>query len=394
MNYAFTRGRSLLGLIGIGSVALGAVWWFIKPNAPAEVQPNIPVTTLLAESSQGFSRSDEPWRFSFPADHGSHPGYQTEVWYFTGHLATPRGRRFGFQLTFLRFALDPDPPQSPSAWATREIYRGHFALTDVAQEEFHAYERYSRAALGLSGAVTSPVRVWLEDWRAEALSNSDAKAGFQLQAEADTARIDLRLRNVKPLVSAQDGGLLPAGAAAGSHLYLAPRMAAQGTVWLGTERHQVTGLAWFDHIWGRVPVGQGQLTVNRFLLQLNDEREIVALQLRRRDGSGTPITTGFIVAQDGSVRRLDRRELELEILDQWNSPRDGTSYPTKWRLRIPEEDIELTITPWIKDQEMALAIRYWGGAVEVQGDAGGRSVSGSGHVELTGYADSTASAGS
>lgn len=385
MNNFLIRGKRLAaGLVLLS--AIGAAWWFVKPDSSTRVQATIPITTLLNDSREGFTRTDKPWRFVFPADHGSHPDFQTEAWYFTGHLASPRGQRFGFQLTFFRFALDPQAPQSPSAWATNQIYRSHFALTDLTEEKFYADERYSRAALGLSGATTAPMRVWLEDWRAEMLSNDGGNVAFQLHAEAKDARIDLRLQSIKPLVLPEDGDLLPASGT-GAHLYLAPRMAAQGEVQLGSALYQVTGFGWFDHIWGNIPIGQGQLTVNRFTLRLDDGREILALQLRRRDGSGTPITTGFIIARDGSVRRLDRRAIELETLDYWDSPRDSTAYPARWRLHIPEEAIELTITPWIDDQEVISAIRYWGGAVALKGSAKGQPITGNGHVELTGYAD-------
>ena len=42
---------------------------------------------------------------SFPADHYSHPDFKTEWWYYTGHLQTESGRRFGYQVTFFRFGM-------------------------------------------------------------------------------------------------------------------------------------------------------------------------------------------------------------------------------------------------------------------------------------------------
>ena len=42
----------------------------------------------------------------------------------------------------------------------------HFALTDVANQKFYAFERFSRGAAGLAGAQGQPFRVWLEDWGA------------------------------------------------------------------------------------------------------------------------------------------------------------------------------------------------------------------------------------
>ena len=62
---------------------------------------------LGGEGGDGFARATEPREFVFPADHGSHPEYRTEWWYFTGNLATTSGRHFGFELTFFRYALAP-----------------------------------------------------------------------------------------------------------------------------------------------------------------------------------------------------------------------------------------------------------------------------------------------
>ena len=43
------------------------------------------------------------YQYSFPRDHGSHPDYKVEWWYYTGHLEGSDGRRFGYELTFFRF---------------------------------------------------------------------------------------------------------------------------------------------------------------------------------------------------------------------------------------------------------------------------------------------------
>ena len=56
-------------------------------------------------------------------------------------------------------------------------------------------------------------------------------------------------------------------------------------------------------------------------------------------------------------------------------------------VAVPEQELELTLTPVTEDQElcMILDICYWEGAIEVSGTRGGAPVSGRGYVELTGY---------
>jgi predicted secreted hydrolase len=48
---------------------------------------------------------------------------------------------------------------------------------------------------------------------------------------------------------------------------------------------------------------------------------------------------------------------------------------------IPSAGLDLTLEPYIRDQEMRVSFTYWEGAVRIGGSA-----TGSGYVELTGYA--------
>ena len=105
--------------------------------------------------------------FRFPRDHGPHPEFQHEWWYFTGNLTASGGRIFGYELTFFRIALTSEVAASPSAWRTPEIFMAHFAVTDPHAERFIEEERFARGALQLAGAQAQPFRVWLTHWQAK-----------------------------------------------------------------------------------------------------------------------------------------------------------------------------------------------------------------------------------
>jgi predicted secreted hydrolase len=122
-----------------------------------------------ADPSAGYMRVTGPAAVEFPADHGPHPDYQTEWWYYTGNLVADGGQRFGYQLTFFRRALAPPEGRTEraSAWAADQVYMAHLALTDVAGGRHRAFERLARGAAGLAGAQAAPFQVWLEDWRVE-----------------------------------------------------------------------------------------------------------------------------------------------------------------------------------------------------------------------------------
>ncbi|HEY0554709.1 MAG TPA: lipocalin-like domain-containing protein, partial [Thermoanaerobaculia bacterium] len=97
---------------------------------------------LRAADDRGYAKALAPRELRFPADHGPHPEFRTEWWYYTGNLATAEGRRFGFQLTFFRSALAPVTLKRASAWATRQAWLAHFTVSDVDGKQFHSFERW------------------------------------------------------------------------------------------------------------------------------------------------------------------------------------------------------------------------------------------------------------
>src|SRR5680860_922516 len=89
--------------------------------------PLLGISAVFAEPSivglHEFAPARPGYVYAFPRDHGSHEQFQTEWWYFTGHLSSTNGRRFGYELTFFRRGIDsPDAWSNPSAWAMRHVY--------------------------------------------------------------------------------------------------------------------------------------------------------------------------------------------------------------------------------------------------------------------------------
>lgn len=342
---------------------------------------------LRGENAQGYARALEPRNFSFPADHGPHPEFRTEWWYYTGNVETAEGRRFGFQLTFFRSALAPEMPARESQWATRQAWLAHFAVSDVDRKRFRSFERWGRGAAGLAGVQTEPFRVWIKDWSAQAAGGPVFP--MRLQASAEDVSLDLVLQQGKPPVLQGERGLSRKSAEPGnaSYYYSLTRMPAAGTVRLAGESFAVTGLTWMDREWSTSSLGADQVGWDWFALQLSDGAEVMLYQLRRADGSADPASSGTFVAPDGSSRALSSKEFSLTGLSEWRSPRSGATYPARWRVRVPAADLDLEIRPLLADQELDVSFRYWEGAVAIAGTRDGRPVQGRGYVELTGYTD-------
>lgn len=387
MNLSIVHRLSSIVLTMLLSVLLLAAC-AATPHASAP-QARLTVAEVLAEAAAPqFARATAPRPFMFPADHGPHQEFAAEWWYYTGNLDTADGRHFGYQLTFFRFGLAAEAPQRPSDWATANIYMAHFALTDVAGEQFYANERFSRGAAGLAGATAAPrYRVWLENWSAEGGAD-----GFpmQLQAAADDVAIELTLEQGKPAVLQGERGLSQKSAEPGnaSYYYSFTRMPTSGTLQIGGARYAVRGLSWMDREWSTSALGPHQVGWDWFALQLSDGRDLMFYQLRLRDGTSDPYSKGVLVEADGSYRVLQRDAVELAVESTWRSPRNQAVYPAVWRVRVPSAALDLRLTPLLADQELPLSFAYWEGAVQIDGTVDGAPVGGTGYIEMTGYADS------
>ena len=392
--------RALAGVIALA--AAGALlWWALGTRGDgrgARPEATVAVAEALARGdTAGFARATGPRPFDFPRDHGPHPEFRTEWWYYTGNLVAEGGRHFGFQLTFFRQALAPPgaapadadaPGARASAWATRQLYVGHFALTDTATGRFHAVSRASRGALGLAGAAASPFHVWLEDWSAAAVG--DAAVPVRLRAAEGDHAIDLVLESAKPVVLQGERGWSPKGPEPGnaSYYYSLTRMPARGTVTVGGSTLAVAGTAWMDREWSTSALGPDLVGWDWFALQLDDGRELMLYRLRRRDGAIDPHSAGTLVEPSGAARALGATDVRVEARGEWTSPHTGVRYPAGWRLTDAAGTFELELRPRLADQELRVGTRYWEGAVSVTGkDASGRPLSGQGYVELVGYGE-------
>jgi len=337
-----------------------------------------------------FDRAYGPRPLSFPEDLGAHPDFQTEWWYYTGNLATKDGRHFGYQLTFFRRALVPPQDGQPreSIWRTDQVYLAHFAITDVQSDRHRAFERYSRGSAGLAGAQSHPYQVWLRDWSVV----QDEKGTYHLHADQDGWIIDLTLEDTKgPILQGNQGYSQKGPQPGNASFYISQTSLETGGI-LQTDEGQfsVSGASWMDHEFSTSALSEDQVGWDWFALQLDDGSELMVFNIRKVDGSIDPYSSGTMIYPDGSTRSLTRDDFRLEVQETWRSPESGANYPSRWKIVVPSERLELEIQPYIANQELNLRYEYWEGAVSLRGERKGNPVAGNGYVELTGYAGSFA----
>jgi predicted secreted hydrolase len=382
--------KRLLPVFGLLIIVIAGLALWQRSDDLAEGGTQASLLPLLSEDdTAGFARATEPDAIRFPRDLGPHDHYQTEWWYYTGNLETAEGRQYGYQLTFFRRALLPPDENrgvgssSGSEWRSEQVYLAHFALGDIEGEAFYFDEQFARGAAGLAGAQADPYHVWLEEWQAVAV----APDAVRLTAETEDVALDLVLTQTLPPILHGDGGLSAKGPTPGnaSHYYSFVQQETAGTVRVGAEQFDVTGLSWKDHEYSTSALEQGAVGWDWFSLQFDNGGALMFFQIRRADGSLQAESSGSLIHPDGSVVHVPLSEWELEVTDTWTSPETGAVYPAAWRLRLPGLDLELEGSSLLADQELRLSTVYWEGAVSFSGTWEGRPISAAGYVEMTGY---------
>jgi predicted secreted hydrolase len=351
-------------------------------------------STLL---SQDFKRALPGRIFSFPQDHFSHPEFKTEWWYYSGHLQSQPGEKsYGYQLTFFRTGLRGETKNQKSKWSIQNLYFAHLALTDESNKRFEYREKISRGSLGEAGASIyrkdgKPFRGWIEDWSVE-LKGPGMRDHFLKGGNTDFGIELMLIAEKKPVIHGQNGISQKAECeGCASHYYSISRLRTEGKIFLKGKELLVQGTSWMDHEFGSSQLQENQAGWDWFSLQLDNQVEWMFYQIRHQDGNIDPHSSGTVIFSNGTYQHLFNKEFQIEVLDHWKSSKSGAIYPSKWRVKVPDHRIDLTIFPTVKNQELitkeSTRVTYWEGSVKVEGKYQGDSIKGMGYVELTGYAE-------
>ncbi len=353
--------KGIKGVAGAAVLlAVSALGWLAL--RPAETpQARASISGLKAdENTDRYTRAFQPRTFLFPADHGPHPDYQTEWWYYTGNVQDAAGRPFGYQLTFFRRALTPPPaagfaftPTRTSRLATNQLYFAHLGVTDTDAGKHVEAERFSRGSGGLAGACAAGSAIpcedgevhqaFLLDW--SAVSVDEQGDAVRLTARDGAYGLDLTLRPSKPAVAHGERGLSPKSLEPGnaSYYYSSTRLETTGRITTEQGVFDVTGLSWMDHEWSTSALGPNAVGWDWFSIQLDDQRELMYFQVRNADGTLEPASAGTLVEPDGRGIPLAKDDVLIEVLESWSSPKSGGEYPVKWRVSVPSHDISLDL---------------------------------------------------
>lgn len=345
------------------------------------------LVVLVQPSLAQYQSALPGYDYEFPKDHFSHSDYQTEWWYFTGNVTAADGHRFGFELTFFRQGVNRGIPDR-TAWDIRDLYLAHLAVSDIDGNTFYHTERLNRAGPGIAGVDSSRQKIWNGNWSVSWTGDGN----MQLNAIDTGFNFSLLLQPEKPLVIQGENGVSQKAEGTGkaSHYISFTRLKTTGKLELNNKIHAVTGIAWMDHEFFTHSLETNQAGWDWLSLQFTDNSELMLYQIRRKDGSVDPYSSGTYTDAHGKSILLHASDFVLEPNGEtWKSPTTSASYPIEWRISVPKLGITLETQTDLKQQEISgqtiIAPSYWEGAIRVGGHKNGATMEGVGYLEMTGY---------
>ncbi len=303
--------------------------------------------------------------------------YRVQWWYFTGHLWDGKGTEFGYELTF--FTVNVNKKEFKSRFGLKTIYITHFAVTDVKNKRFLFSDKADRGAFGYAGAETDKLNIWIGKNRLKGTLDRLEITGVDKDRE-----IKLTLTPLKPYILNGINGYSrkkeddPLDAS----LYFSnPRLKTEGTLILEGKKYTVSGYTWFDREIFSHYKDKGW---DWFAVQLDDSREFMIYLVRDKKGNIDSYSSGTFIYKDGSYRVLTLKDFKVKNLEFFRSKKTRARYPSKWKVSIPSEGIDVIITPLVENQEVIAYYTtgnyYWEVTCKVEGSQTGRA-----YVEMTGY---------
>jgi predicted secreted hydrolase len=330
-----------------------------------------------------FQQATASQPIDFPRDAAAHFDFSTEWWYYTGFLNGEDDRRYGFELVFFKAYLPPQVRLGnvlPLNWSNNPIYFAHFAVSDQAAREHVFFERVSFPRFWDAGARADRFEVWNGDWRAWGREGQ-----YSLRANGGRYRLRLNLASFQPpaLHGPEGVGVVDMGQAGTSYYYSEPDLIGVGVLDVDGVPQDVQATAWMDHQWGSWSAHGGYAGWDWFSLRLDDGEQVMLFNFRDEKGGVQPESSGTWITADGQTGHLTSRDYTVEVLERWTSPDTAGSYPIRWRVKVPDHDLDVVVEASFPEQEMPIRFGpiYWEGTTAVSGSA-----SGVGFVEMTGHA--------
>ena len=322
-----------------------------------------------------FTAVSEPLKWSFPKDHGSHPEYEVEWWYFTGHLTGKS--EYGFEITFFR--VSNDIPTTNLTFHPKEFIITHFALTDVKRQKFYHYEKINRYFPEIT--YTTQNNLNLKNGPYSIFLDKDGF--FHIKAEINSESLTLKIKPTKSITFNGNNGLHKKSNKENhaSHYYTITRLEGLGEISTDKITETVTASAWMDH---EIFTNTDFISTgwNWFACQFDDNTELMLYQLKTKNNTFVTMSEGSYIDELGNKTPIYFKDQEIAPLEFWKDPKTKIKYPIKWNIKIKSLDINITLTATLNNQLVKSEILgknkyYWEGKSTISG-----SKTGNAYIEL------------
>jgi len=305
-----------------------------------------------------------------PEDDAFLPQEDVQWWYWTGHLESKEGKKFGFETCFFTF-------DSFFVFKDQLIQA---AITDVSDNSFH-FKEYTKY---FSQPEETATGFNLSSDKHNKVTAVGSNGRDVLHSEIDNYILDLKLEPVKDDVIHYEGGPHVYRMGGFTYYYSRVGMKTEGTIKVGDTTYNVSGITWFDRQYGELykAINTGW---QWFAIQLDDNRQVMLYDINGAEDR----MESYVAITDakGETRDYGPEDFTVEVLDHWTSPDTGIVYPSGWRLNVKGE--QWIVEPMIKDQELQgnhhfwVGPEYWEGASTVK-NSRGKEI-GKAYVELNGF---------
>ena len=306
-----------------------------------------------------------------PRDDAMLDNQHVQWWYWTGHLESEEGHKFGFELVF--FAFDQ------FVILKEQLVQG--AITDINGQNFYFGQdvTFFNLPTVLPGAFDLTA-----DNKHFAATAVGGGGSDHLTAQIGTKGFDLKLKESKKPVLHYAGGPHPYRFGGYTYYYSREAMDAEGTLTIGEKTYNVTGTAWFDRQYGALlpAVTQGW---QWFAIEFDNDHQLMLYYI---NGEKNEVENyASLTDKDGVTHTFGPGEFTIDVLDHWKSPNTGCEYPSYWKIDIGGQSIY--VKPQVADQELYAQHGFWASPVYWEGASSVHAPDGSeigqAYVELNGF---------
>lgn len=304
--------------------------------------------TVAPSQAADFESAQPGYKFDFPRDFAAHNSFQTEWWYFVGHLWTEDKTPYSFELTFFRKAIAP-----PSAFAAKggsdNLFLTVFAITDVSGNKFLFRQKYDSFSSGKIDAPENAFKLRHGNWTIRPDGND-----LILKAEGTDFGIDLIATPVKPPIPMGKDGFARYGncEGCGTHYYVLSRLLTEGTLTVKGVSHKVIGLTFNEHQWGTRLLSPDEIGWVWTCIQFANKTELILCHFPRNDGTIDPNSQAALIRPDASVEYFNLSDFKMKPLAKWTSEKSKQNYPVGASIDIPKLNLRVVTMPDVLDQEL------------------------------------------